>query len=97
MTELLSLGPWHCRMKVHKSGNQKEAKKKKLTSSESMFYDLQADLKNLEASLLNNTGNVPLHDRFRALFSLKSLKTDEAVRIVSKGTPRFNCYDRVGD
>ncbi|KAI0283916.1 armadillo-type protein [Russula aff. rugulosa BPL654] len=49
-----------------------------------MFYDLQSDLKNLEASLLNNTGNVPFHDRFRALFSLKSLKTDEAVRIVSK-------------
>ncbi|KAI0755229.1 ARM repeat-containing protein [Daedaleopsis nitida] len=39
----------------------------------------------LEASLLNKTGNVPLHNRFRALFTLKSLKNDDAVKVISKG------------
>ncbi|KAI0317775.1 deoxyhypusine hydroxylase [Amylostereum chailletii] len=45
----------------------------------------QAELQNLEASLLNTSGNVPLHNRFRALFTLKSLKNEEAIRIISKG------------
>ncbi|KAF8478082.1 deoxyhypusine hydroxylase [Russula ochroleuca] len=45
----------------------------------------QSDLGNLEALLLNKSGNVPLHNRFRALFTLKALKSDEAVRIISKG------------
>lgn len=39
----------------------------------------------LETALLNTAGNVPLHNRFRALFTLKALKNDEAVRIISKG------------
>ncbi|KAI0769893.1 ARM repeat-containing protein [Fomes fomentarius] len=39
----------------------------------------------LEAALLNKSGNVPLHNRFRALFTLKSLKNDNAVTIISKG------------
>ena len=39
----------------------------------------------LEASLLNTSGKVPLHNRFRALFTLKSLKTEEAVKIIAKG------------
>ena len=39
----------------------------------------------LEAALLNTTGNVPLHNRFRALFTLKALKSDDAVKIISKG------------
>ena len=39
----------------------------------------------LEATLLNTSGSVPLHNRFRALFTLKALKTDDAVRIISKG------------
>ncbi|EIW59371.1 ARM repeat-containing protein [Trametes versicolor FP-101664 SS1] len=39
----------------------------------------------LEAALLNSPGNVPLHNRFRALFTLKALKNDEAVDIISKG------------
>jgi hypothetical protein len=43
------------------------------------------ELKVLEDTLLNNSGNVPLHSRFRALFTLKALKTDEAIRIISKG------------
>ena len=45
----------------------------------------QTELGTLEASLLNLPGNIPLHNRFRALFTLKALKSDEAVRIISKG------------
>ncbi|KAF9241207.1 armadillo-type protein [Melanogaster broomeanus] len=44
-----------------------------------------AELNTLEDALLNSTGKVALHDRFRALFTLKSLKTEDAVRIISKG------------
>lgn len=39
----------------------------------------------LENSLLNKSGNVPLHNRFRALFTLKALRNDEAIRIISEG------------
>ena len=39
----------------------------------------------LEAALLNTSGIVPLHNRFRALFTLKALKNDAAVQIISKG------------
>ncbi|KAI0771216.1 ARM repeat-containing protein [Trametes elegans] len=39
----------------------------------------------LEAALLNTSGNVPLHNRFRALFTLKALKNDDAVNVISKG------------
>ncbi|KAI0647774.1 ARM repeat-containing protein [Trametes meyenii] len=39
----------------------------------------------LEAALLNTSGNVPLHNRFRALFTLKALKNDDAVSVISKG------------
>ncbi|KAG7088322.1 deoxyhypusine hydroxylase [Marasmius oreades] len=41
-------------------------------------------LKALEDSLLNTTGNVPLHIRFRALFTLKALKSEEAIKIISR-------------
>ncbi|KIJ64625.1 hypothetical protein HYDPIDRAFT_112007 [Hydnomerulius pinastri MD-312] len=44
-----------------------------------------AELKALEASLLNTTGKVALHDRFRSLFALKYLKNEDAVTIISKG------------
>ncbi|KAJ6475087.1 armadillo-type protein [Mycena vitilis] len=44
-----------------------------------------SELKVLEDSLLNKSGNVLLHARFRALFTLKSLKTEEAVRVISAG------------
>jgi deoxyhypusine monooxygenase len=50
----------------------------------------QAELNTLEASLLNLSGNVPLHNRFRALFTLKALKSEEAVRIISKGENHFS-------
>lgn len=39
----------------------------------------------LAASLLNTKGSVPLHERFRALFTLKSLKTPRAIEIISEG------------
>ncbi|TFK40526.1 armadillo-type protein [Crucibulum laeve] len=44
-----------------------------------------AELKALEDSLLNISGDVPLHNRFRSLFTLKSLKSEDAVQIISKG------------
>jgi len=43
------------------------------------------ELRDLEACLLNAAGDVPLHNRFRALFTLKALKSDEAVDIISRG------------
>ncbi|KAJ6508599.1 armadillo-type protein [Mycena sanguinolenta] len=45
----------------------------------------ELDLKVLEDSLLNTSGDALLHNRFRALFTLKSLKTEEAVRVISAG------------
>lgn len=45
-----------------------------------------AQLEALEESLLNTSGKVPLHDRFRSLFTLKSLKNEAAIKIISKGT-----------
>ena len=40
----------------------------------------------LEASLLNTSGLVPLHDRFRALFTLKAAQEQEkAITIIGKG------------
>jgi hypothetical protein len=46
-----------------------------------------AELQSLEATLLNTSGAVPLHARFRALFTLKALKSPDAIRIISKGAP----------
>lgn len=39
----------------------------------------------LKATLLNTPGNVPLHERFRALFMLKAVGGDEVVDIISEG------------
>ncbi|KAH9980335.1 deoxyhypusine hydroxylase [Lactifluus volemus] len=50
-----------------------------------MLVVSQSELNNLEALLLNTSGSVPLHNRFRALFTLKALKNEEAVAIISKG------------
>jgi hypothetical protein len=81
-TEFLSFGPWHGRKKMDDLGSLP----KKITPCRcSMLNVSQSELSNLEASLLNVSGNVPLHNRFRALFTLKALKSDEAVRIISKG------------
>ncbi|TFY67266.1 hypothetical protein EVG20_g4002 [Dentipellis fragilis] len=45
----------------------------------------QTELDKLESVLLNHSGKVPLHNRFRALFTLKALKNEDAIRIISKG------------
>ena len=46
----------------------------------------QDTLEALEASLLNTSGLVPLHDRFRALFTLKVAQEQEKViEIIGKG------------
>ncbi|KAG8733258.1 deoxyhypusine hydroxylase [Ceratobasidium sp. 423] len=39
----------------------------------------------LEATLLNTSGNVPLHARFRSLFTLKALPGQRTIDIISKG------------
>ncbi|KAL1660140.1 MFBC-like protein [Schizophyllum commune] len=44
-----------------------------------------AELKSLEETLLNTSGEVLLHNRFRALFTLKALKSQKAIDIISKG------------
>jgi deoxyhypusine monooxygenase len=48
-----------------------------------------SELEALKASLLNVSGKVALHSRFRALFTLKALKNGEAIRIISEGLPGF--------
>ena len=45
----------------------------------------ERELRVLEATLLNETGSVPLHERFRALFTLKALKSENAISIIAKG------------
>jgi len=41
--------------------------------------------KALEADLCNFSGKVPLHERFRALFTLKALADNASVDIIGKG------------
>ena len=43
----------------------------------------------LERQLLNTTGDVPLHSRYRALFTLKSLKSEAAIAVIAKGESLF--------
>jgi len=45
----------------------------------------ESKLNALEAALLNKSGHVLLHDRFRALFTLKALKNEQAIQIISQG------------
>jgi deoxyhypusine monooxygenase len=42
-------------------------------------------LQKLSDCLLNVKGDTPLHERFRALFTLKAVGGDEVVEIVAKG------------
>lgn len=54
-----------------------------------MAIGLQVDdaaLKALEARLLNVDGLTPLHDRFRALFTLKAVGGPRAVDVIGKGS-----------
>jgi len=48
-----------------------------------------SELQTLEDCLLNKSNNVALHTRFRALFTLKSLKSEDAVSIIAKGLSRI--------
>ncbi|KAG8214566.1 Deoxyhypusine hydroxylase, partial [Butyriboletus roseoflavus] len=52
----------------------------------------RAELDALEDALLNTSNKFALHDRFRTLFALKSLKNDDAVAIISKGVDRSRHY-----
>ena len=47
-----------------------------------------SELQTLEDCLLNKSNHVALHTRFRALFTLKSLKSEDAVNIISRGLSR---------
>ncbi|OBZ68712.1 Deoxyhypusine hydroxylase [Grifola frondosa] len=64
---------------------QSEPGKVDLISQNFTIKSILSTLAALEASLLNTSGNVPLHNRFRALFTLKAFKNDDAVNIISKG------------
>ncbi|KAF9483388.1 ARM repeat-containing protein [Pholiota conissans] len=44
-----------------------------------------SELQALEDCLLNKSNNVALHTRFRALFTLKALKSEDSVKIIAKG------------
>lgn len=62
-----------------------EKQKKCRTYSFMTAMTTTADLDNLEAVLLNRGGKTALHERFRALFTLKSLKNLDAIRIITNG------------
>jgi len=55
-----------------------------------------AELQALEDCLLNKNGDAALHTRFRALFTLKSLKSEEAVQIIAKGMINLFFFYRHG-
>lgn len=44
-----------------------------------------AQLAVLRDTLLDTSGQTPLHERFRALFMLKAVGSDEVVQIISEG------------
>jgi hypothetical protein len=54
------------------------------------------DYNALESTLLNASGEVPLAQRFRALFTLKSLasKDDQAIRVICKGRTHLEFQSR---
>lgn len=45
----------------------------------------EEEYRTLEATLLNTAGEVPLAKRFRALFTLRNLKSQRAIDIIGKG------------
>ncbi|KAG9018094.1 deoxyhypusine hydroxylase [Tulasnella sp. 427] len=47
-------------------------------------------LLDLQSRLLNSSGTVPLHDRFRALFTLKAVGDERAIEVISKGVLQRN-------
>lgn len=50
----------------------------KLTATPAQYAELKA-------TLLNESGSVPLAKRFRALFTLRNLKSHEAIDIIGQG------------
>lgn len=70
----------------------------KLTATPAQYAELKA-------TLLNESGSVPLAKRFRALFTLRNLKSHEAIDIIGQGrclsvsSSKFrvaDCYARIG-
>lgn len=59
---------------------KKERRKKKMSVQVS-----PEQMATLKATLLNTPGNVPLHERFRALFMLKAVGGHAVVDIISEG------------
>lgn len=55
-----------------------------------------AQMTAMRETLLNTSGSTPLHERFRALFMLKAIGSDEVVKIVSDGQSRLH-YSPYGD
>jgi deoxyhypusine monooxygenase len=41
--------------------------------------------KSLADCLLDNSGKTPLHERFRALFTLKAVASEQAVEVIASG------------
>lgn len=46
---------------------------------------IQKALPQLRSQIINESGKHPLHERFRAIFTLKSIGTDEAIQILGEG------------
>lgn len=44
-----------------------------------------AQMESLRSTLLNTSGNIPLHERFRSLFMLKAVGGDPVVQILAEG------------
>jgi deoxyhypusine monooxygenase len=66
---------------VEREGVSKSARKLSIDN----LIMASSDLQRLEDCLLNKSGEVALHTRFRALFTLKNLKSEDAVEIIAKG------------
>lgn len=52
----------------------------------------EEEYQTLEATLLNTSGDVPLAKRFRALFTLRNLKTRRAIDIIGQGASGLLLY-----
>jgi deoxyhypusine monooxygenase len=50
-----------------------------------MLDKSQINYNYLENALLNKSGNVPLAERFRALFTLKNIADEKSIDICGKG------------
>ncbi|RPD52377.1 ARM repeat-containing protein [Lentinus tigrinus ALCF2SS1-6] len=73
------------RVFTDKSEGRKDTGWTRNTSPETEAAINSSTLTVLEAPLLNASGQVPLHNRFRPLFTLTLLQNDDALKIISKG------------